>query len=888
MKTTLALSPSGSFYLVAGKSSPSVPTQVLSLLEAKRCSEALFVLAADKSAALPPAYRYWCEFGAEYLRERCNAAGENSLQKLNGLSTLRAQSLVNHAAPMLGGEYLNADLLQRLWAELDDWLLAEVQQHYTDFHAFLKQRAPQWHANGQVYFHLAENRNDSEQPFAFMATWLPRKKGAQSRHQPLTTALTQYAAKGQQKLLLELLEPIVLASKSSKLVDELVSSRAIYKPQAWGVKQAYDFLQQVPLLQQSGVIVRLPDWWTKRARPQVQAVLSTANTRALKAEQLLRFNVHAVLDGDPLTAEEWHELMQNETGLMLLRGQWVEVDREKLGDAMRHMGELEAQADASGLSFFEGMRLLAGADYIASDGADKVQSETWRFVQADKPLAKLLHSIRHPEALRSSLPGTVLKAQLRPYQEDGVRWLWQLNQLGLGACLADDMGLGKTIQVLSLLLLLKKKRVEHPSLLVLPTSLLGNWQAEILKFAPSLKVCFVHSSLADKKSMVEWAQQGLPKKIDVVLTSYGTLPRHTWLQEQQWQTVILDEAQAIKNAGSRQSKTSKSLRALHRIVLTGTPIENRLSDLWSLFDFINPGLLGSFKQFKQFSKELESRESEQYAPLRRLVQPYILRRLKTDKSVITDLPDKSEVLAWCGLTRRQAILYQESVNELERLLQSTEGMKRRGLVLTYILRFKQICNHPSQFLNDTEFTLKDSGKFLRLAQVCEEIIERQQKVLVFTQFRQMCVPLAEFLSELFGQQGLVLHGGTSAKKRQQMVIDFQADDGPPFFVLSLKAGGTGLNLTGASHVVHFDRWWNPAVENQATDRAFRIGQKSNVLVHKFVSRGTIEEKIDAVLEDKRAMADGVLTGAKELSLTEMDNDAILKLVRLDLRHAVMD
>jgi SNF2 family DNA or RNA helicase len=307
-----------------------------------------------------------------------------------------------------------------------------------------------------------------------------------------------------------------------------------------------------------------------------------------------------------------------------------------------------------------------------------------------------------------------------------------------------------------------------------------------------------------------------------------------------------------------------------------------------LFDFINPGLLGSFKQFKQFSKVLESRETEQYAPLRRLVQPYILRRLKTDKSVISDLPDKSEVVAWCGLTKRQATLYQKSVNELGRLLQSTEGMKRRGLVLSYILRFKQICNHPSQFLDETEFKAKESGKFLRLEEICEEIIERQQKVLVFTQFRRMCEPLARFLAELFGRQGLVLHGGTSAKKRQQMVTDFQADDGPPFFVLSLKAGGTGLNLTAASHVVHFDRWWNPAVENQATDRAFRIGQKRNVLVHKFVNRGTIEEKIDAVLEDKRAMADGVLSGTKELSLTEMDNDAILDLVRLDLQHSAID
>jgi non-specific serine/threonine protein kinase len=888
MKTTLALSPSGSLYLVDGESSPAPPTGVLSLLDAKRSSEALFVLAASKSAALPPTYLYWRDFSAEYMQARCNTVGDETLQKLEKLSTERAQSMVDNAAPMLGGEYLSADLLQRVWSELDEWLLAEVQQNFSGLHDFLKERAPLWHASGQVYFHLAENRNDPKLPFAFMATWLPQQDGLRARHQPLATALTQFAAKRQQKRLLELLEPIVLASKNSVLIDELVSSKAIYKPQAWGARQAYDFLQQVPLLQQSGVIVRLPDWWAKRTKPQVQATLSTVNASALNVAQLLRFNVNAVLDGEPLSPDEWQALMQNDSGLMLLRGKWVEVDREKLSEAMQHMGELEEQGNSGGLSFFEGMRLLAGANYEASGGTDEVQSQTWRFVAADKPLAELLHKILHPETLRSKLPGAALKAQLRPYQENGVRWLWQLNQLGLGACLADDMGLGKTIQVLSLLLLLKKQNVKHPSLLVLPTSLLGNWQAEMSKFAPSLNACFVHSAMVDKKSMAEWAQQGIPENTDIVLTSYGMLPRQPWLLKQQWNTVILDEAQAIKNAGSRQSKTSKSLRAFHRIALTGTPIENRLSDLWSLFDFINPGLLGSFKQFKQFSKVLESRETEQYAPLRRLVQPYILRRLKTDKSVISDLPDKSEVVAWCGLTKRQATLYQKNVNELGHLLQSTEGMKRRGLVLSYILRFKQICNHPSQFLDETEFKANESGKFLRLEEICEEVIQRQQKILVFTQFRQMCEPLAGFLTQLFGRQGLVLHGGTSPKKRQQMVADFQADEGPPFFVLSLKAGGTGLNLTAASHVVHFDRWWNPAVENQATDRAFRIGQKRNVLVHKFVNRGTIEEKIDAVLEDKNAMADGVLNGTKELSLTEMDNDAILDLVRLDLQHTIIN
>jgi non-specific serine/threonine protein kinase len=370
--------------------------------------------------------------------------------------------------------------------------------------------------------------------------------------------------------------------------------------------------------------------------------------------------------------------------------------------------------------------------------------------------------------------------------------------------------------------------------------------------------------------------------VDVVLTTYGTLMRQNWLQERQWRLLVLDEAQAIKNPASRQSRAIKNLRAASRIALTGTPIENRIGDLWSLFDFLNPGLLGSATRFKRFVKSLSERSDNQYAPLRNLVSPYILRRLKTDRSIITDLPEKTEVTAYCGLSKAQAAQYQKAVTELTKALQNQEGIKRRGLVLAYLMRFKQICNHPSQLLGDGDYNPKNSGKFERLAELCEEIASRQEKLLVFTQFREMTAPLASFLAQQFGQQGLVLHGGTAVKQRQKLVEKFQHEEGPPFFILSLKAGGTGLNLTQASHVIHFDRWWNPAVENQATDRAFRIGQKKNVLVHKFVCQGTVEEKIDSLIQDKTALANDLLEGGAETLLTEMDNEALLKLVSLDI------
>jgi non-specific serine/threonine protein kinase len=442
---------------------------------------------------------------------------------------------------------------------------------------------------------------------------------------------------------------------------------------------------------------------------------------------------------------------------------------------------------------------------------------------------------------------------------------------------------------LALLLVLKKKRTAKPSLLVLPASLLANWKSEMHRFTPTLRAKFVHPSETPKDELVRMADNPgkALKGTDIVLTTYGMLLRQRWLQDVAWQLVVLDEAQAVKNPAARQTKAVKRLGADARIALTGTPIENRLSDLWSLFDFLCPGLLGSQKKFKQFVKTLDAREQNRYAPLRGLVRPYILRRMKTDKRIIADLPDKTELRAFCGLRKRQAALYAKLVKELANLLEGLDGMKRRGLVLAYLMRFKQLCNHPSQLLGDGQFDADQSGKFSRLEEICEEIASRQEKTLVFTQFREMTAPLASFLPETFGRSGLVLHGGTPVKKRKRLIDQFQQDDGPPFFVLSLKAGGTGLNLTAASHVIHFDRWWNPAVENQATDRAFRIGQQRNVLVHKFVCRGTVEEKIDALIEEKQQLATDLLEGGAERMLTEMSDAELMNLVSLDVEKARM-
>ena len=473
-------------------------------------------------------------------------------------------------------------------------------------------------------------------------------------------------------------------------------------------------------------------------------------------------------------------------------------------------------------------------------------------------------------------PGDDLKAVLRPYQRDGVRWLWWAHELGLGVCLADDMGLGKTLQVLALLLLRKRSPARAPALLVVPASLVANWTSEAARFAPSLRIRVAHGAAPDVAL----------EETDAVITTYGTVTRSAWLREREWGLVVLDEAQAIKNPGARQTRAAKAVKARARVALTGTPVENRLGDLWSLFDFLQPGLLGGAKEFGGAARRMAAREQDGYRPLRRLLGPYLLRRLKTDRRIIADLPDKTEVTAFCALTRVQAVLYQRAVDDLARVLEEREGIQRRGAILASLLRLKQICNHPSHFLGDGAWTPDGSGKLARLREIAEAALARQEKMLVFSQFREMCGPLASFLAGVFGREGLVLHGSVPVAQRKGLVDAFQAESGPPFFVLSLKAGGTGLNLTAASHVVHYDRWWNPAVENQATDRAFRIGQKKNVVVHKFVCRGTVEERIDALMASKRALAEAVVESEGEIRLTELKDEELMRLVSLDLGSAL--
>lgn len=892
----LAFTPSGRIVLLqdadldGGETPPSNSrlVRIAKVFAANPC-EGLFVLAAEQLAhPLPPSFAFWQRYATTYLTALCHVPESNTpLDPIPPPDVDELAAIASNAPPMRGAEYLGPDTLASVWEGLDAWTRDEIAATKDGLSGLLKERAPLWHQVGRVCFHLAENRRSDDYPFAFLATYAPSMTaGARVLYQPLSRALQEMAGAKNRKALIRLLSPVQSAAEKSVLVKELTESGDIYQPLAWTPQEAYRFMKEVPLFEESGILVRLPDWWKKRPRPRVGVTIGNAKKNTVGGSELLDFHVQLALGEEELTEAEWRRLMQADDGLALLRGQWVEVDRAKLKEALDHWKRLEQQSE-DGVSFIEGMRLLAGVPAELTEDHGREEQE-WSFVHAGKWLGEVLAKIRNPESLQpTQATDHGFKATLRKYQETGVNWLSFLSSLGLGACLADDMGLGKTVQVLGLLSAWKGQTGGRASLLVLPASLLANWKAEIDRFLPSLRTLFLHPAETSKEALERLLAD--PKRaiqeVDLVLTTYGMLLRHDWLRDIRWRLLVLDEAQAIKNPAARQTRAVKHLQADSRIALTGTPVENRLSDLWSLFDFLCPGLLGSQAKFKTFVKQLDERAENRYAPLRNLVQPYILRRLKTDRRIIDDLPEKVEMQAYCGLSKRQAVMYAKMVEELAELLKNSEGMKRRGLVLSYLMRFKQLCNHPSQLFGDGRFAPEESGKFSRLAEICEEIASRQERVLVFTQFREITDPLAGFLSTIFGRSGLVLHGETPVKRRQALVEQFHRDDGPPFFILSLKAGGTGLNLTAASHVIHFDRWWNPAVENQATDRAFRIGQKRNVMVHKFVCRGTIEERIDSLINDKRQMASDLLEGGAERLLTEMTDAELIRFVSLDVTKA---
>ncbi len=673
---------------------------------------------------------------------------------------------------------------------------------------------------------------------------------------------------------------------AARLFPPIFKSLRTARPVACALdnNDAYGFLREVgPLLEGSGFGVLVPPWWTKpgarlgvRAKAQLKANANVIGRGVLNLESLAQFDWELALGDEALTREEFERLVALKQPLVQVRGQWVLLQPEEIEAAIAFWEKQRQQREMA----------LRDALNLALGGAEEVAGLPLLGVETTGELRDLIGQLQAGEELTALEPPAGFVGELRPYQVRGFSWLWFMRRWGLGACLADDMGLGKTIQAIALLLHEREQSGNGlpPALLVCPTSVVGNWKREVQRFAPSLRVMIHHGAeRARGEEFVEMAQQH-----DLVISTYGLVRRDVdALRVIPWSDVILDEAQNIKNPSAKQTQAVRQLPAGNRLTLTGTPVENRLSELWSMMQFLNPGMLGSQRGFRdQFALPIERyQDAEATTRLRGLVGPFILRRLKTDSTIIQDLPDKLEMKVYCSLTPEQVTLYEAVVEASLRKIEEAEAdeersdFSRRGAVLGALLRLKQICNHPAQFLSDGSVLPGRSGKLERLTEMLEEALDVGDRALIFTQFAEMGTLLQGYLQTLFGMEVLYLHGGTPAAHRDRMVARFQDKGGPPLFILSLKAGGTGLNLTAANHVFHFDRWWNPAVEDQATDRAFRIGQTRDVQVHKFVCGGTLEERIDELIESKKALAQSVI-GAGESWLTELNTDELRDIIML--------
>ncbi|NET43412.1 DEAD/DEAH box helicase [Okeania sp. SIO2B3] len=654
--------------------------------------------------------------------------------------------------------------------------------------------------------------------------------------------------------------------------------------------QAYEFIKSGSWrFTDSGLGVILPpslanrEGWASRLGLSIRAQApKIKKTERLGLKSLLNFQWELSIGGQKLTKAEFNKLVAKDSPLVEINGEWVELQPQDIRAAQNFFA---SRQDEMALSLEDALRLATGDTQVM----EKLPVVNF---EAGGQLQELLDTLTNNRSLEEIPTPKNFRGELRPYQARGVSWLTFLERWGLGACLADDMGLGKTIQTIAFLLNQQEQELlEAPTLLVCPTSVLGNWEREVKKFGPTLKVIVHHG---DKRAKGKEFLKVIKDK-HLVITSYALLYRdEKILQTIKWQAVIVDEAQNIKNPEAKQSQAVRKLEASFRIGLTGTPVENRLSELWSILDFLNPGYLGK-KQFfqRRFAIPIEKYgDTNSLQTLRSLVQPFILRRLKTDKDIIQDLPEKQENTIFCPLANEQAKLYQDIVETSLAEIEAADGIQRRGKILALLVKLKQLCNHPVLLQikkgsrKKVEISHKNSGKLQRLSAMLEEIISETERAIIFTQFAEWGKILQPYLQEKLGREISFLYGATRKNQREEMVDRFQQDpQGPPVMILSLKAGGTGLNLTRANHVFHFDRWWNPAVENQATDRVFRIGQTRNVQVHKFVCTGTLEEKIHDLIESKKELAEQVV-GAGEQWLTELDTDQLRNLLILDRNKVI--
>lgn len=781
--------------------------------------------------------------GLELVRENI----EIDIEKLN------IGFILDNKPMCLGNEYINEQWVKSISEKIILIYKKEISSFEGTVDLYFTNKNNKLITPSRIYFHLVESREDTAS-FAFMATYTTKENG-NIKHYPLKYALKEY--KNSLGELQELTKSLYNVSKQSQLIKKLIETGEIFSPIFINVDEAYEFLKEIELYEHNGIVCRVPNWWEQRKDStsiQVNIEQKMKDGYGLLNEgSLIYVSPQMTYNGINITKEEINQLLLKTEGLSYIKDKWVEVDKKRLQHLLDQYEELKQ--DGSTLS--EVLKKYSTIE--ESDINIKFSNPNWFTDIVQKNLE------RHPELFDVSKD---FIGNLRPYQYDAYKWLLGMAQYNYGVCLADDMGLGKTIEILSFLLSYKHISKDNV-LLIVPASLVGNWESEIKKFCPTMDYYIARKVSSNALKI---------KKSFLTITTYQVAQRLKSIYETNWGIVILDEAQAIKNPDTKQAKLIKSLNRRMSIAMTGTPIENNLLNLWSIFDFINEGLLGTETTFRK-NYNIKSSDPKNVGKLSKIIKPFILRRLKTDKNIIKDLPEKNETIIYTELTKKQIILYKKIVSEIEGTKISEENQfTQKRIILTAILHLKQVCNHPSQFIGDNEYIPEDSGKFMALKDLCEIMFEKREKVLIFTQFKEITYKLNDFLEKIFKKRGLVITGDTPMNTRNKYIEAFQNGD-IPYMILSLKAAGVGLNLTAASNVIHFDRWWNPAVENQATDRTFRIGQTRNVNVYKFTTKNTVEEIISHLIDIKVELSDSIIGDIDNNVLNKLSSEQLLESIK---------
>lgn len=831
-----------------------------------------------------------------------------------------------------GCEYLNVKWIKTLWSNLQVHLNKSLLCFNGNIDEYFSSLNKNLETPNKIYFHLTANKETSDIfPFTFTITYdkcIHSISDSSSHHSgefPIKNIFNEF--KNNTESIDIFLCPLHKAAMESVFLNRLVHSNAIFDTINLSADDAFIFINEIALYEKFGISCTISDFYDDLSgslsmifninnidhikHPDTAHTENLNNDKSFdninKINQISSLNINSIIDFDAslvlgdkiINEEEINNILSEKEGLKFINDRWIKISHYELENLLHIYSDIKNFTGSNNMTFIETLKFKMNME-------KKLKSINNSYIikmNVDDYLTSIVKKLNLTKNHCPIIDNPDFQINLRPYQKDAVNWLYMMKNMELGACLADDMGLGKTLEVLALLTYVKfntpieKRKASEKTLLILPASLIENWKSEISKFTPWLKYYIIHPSqnknifsddtiVHTHENIEKPCDDNVFTDYDLIITTYGMISKYDFFKNVFWDSLILDEAQAIKNPSTKQTKSVKELNSKFRIAMTGTPIENHLSDLWSIFDFLNKNLLGSQNDFSTYINYLKSNDTN-YESLRKFISPFIMRRVKTDKSIISDLPEKIEIKTYAILSNKQIILYNNVLKDFKnKLLDSDKdtsyrkNIYRSGLILSTIIKLKQICNHPDHYLKKTDFAYDYSGKYTLLRKLCETIFENKERVLIFTQFKEMTTPLKTFLEDTFNNEGIVLNGDIPIKKRKILIDKFQDKKNyVPFMVLSLKTGGIGLNLTAANHVIHFDRWWNPAVENQATDRTFRIGQEKNVVVHKFITKGTIEEKIDTIIEQKIKLSNDIIPKMQEKWITEMNNEEILDLFK---------